>query len=477
MAKKQVSLHIDDAAIYVLVFRGQQPQEWARLPLEPGLVKDGLIQNEDAVAAKLSELWRSLEIGTRKVSAAISGINCLYSLLSLPEIPRDLLPEAINREASRVLGISMEEIYLSWQVLYLRRGEMLVYLAASPRSSVDTLISTLRLAGLDPYLMDIKPLCLARAATEPRAIIVDTQPTSFDIIIMIDGIPEVVRSLSLPEEASAEDKIGTLKEELDRAITFYNSAHMDRPIAPSVPLLLAGDLVQQEEEAWEILSGREKRPVQALPSPMETPGGFLPAQYLTNIGLALKERAPGKGAVAYSLVNFNVLPEIYQPKPRKLSEVLFVPTIVAGIALLAVFLVFNILIINRNNTLSADLAAVNELAILRGVQAEDMIALNQQVSSVEDSTNALLATLGNLAATREEFNSDLAEINYYLPDGVDLQQASIGSDTISVNGIARSEEDYFTYWSRLRESPRFSSVLGNLSPGEHNIPFTLTLTK
>jgi type IV pilus assembly protein PilM len=476
MAKKRVSLYIDDAAIYCLVARGRQPQKWARLLLEPGLVKDGLIQNQAAVAAKIKELLKSVEVRTRKIIVGISGINCLYSLVSLPEIPRDLLPEAIRREASRVLGISLEEIYLSWQVVYLRRGEIVVYLAASPRNSMDALVSTLRLAELDPYLMDIKPLCLARATNESRAVIADVQPTSFDIVILVNGIPEVVRSSALPEEAFGEDKIAILREELDRAVTFYNSAHMDRPIDPGVPLLVSGELAWQED-AWPLLSGRQKRPVQALPSPMQTTAGFPPAQYMTNIGLALKETLPAEKKAIGSLVNLNALPEIYQPKPRELSQVLFVPTVAAGMAIFAVLITFNILASDQNSDLSARLAAVNEMAATMQVRKADIDALTGQVSLVENSANALKATLNSFAAARGRIDDDLAEIYYYLPEGADLQQTSISGNVITLKGIARSEEDYFTYWSRLRESPRFSSVFGTLIPGEANIAFTLTLTR
>jgi len=476
MAKKRVSLYIDDAAIYCLVARGRQPQKWARLLLEPGLVKDGLIQNQDAVAAKIKELLKSVEVRTRKIIVGISGINCLYSLLSLPEIPRDLLPEAIRREVSRVLGISLEEIYLSWQVVYLRRGEIVVYLAASPRNSMDALVSTLRRAEVDPYLMDIKPLCLARATNESRAVIADLQPTSFDIVILVNGIPEVVRSSALPEEALDEDKIATLKEELDRAVTFYNSAHMDRPIEPGVPLLVSGELAWQED-AWPLLSGRQKRPVQALPSPMQTAAGFPSAQYMTNIGLALKVTLPAEKRAIGSLVNLNALPEIYQPKPRELSQVLFVPTVAAGLAIFAVLLTFNILASDRNNDLSADLATERETAATMQVRKADIDALSGQVTSVEASANAMQATLNSFAAARGRFSDDLAEVNYYLPEGADLQQTSISGNVITLKGIAKSEEDYFTYWSRLRQSPRFSSVFGTLTPGESNIAFTITLTR
>jgi Tfp pilus assembly protein PilN len=127
--------------------------------------------------------------------------------------------------------------------------------------------------------------------------------------------------------------------------------------------------------------------------------------------------------------------------------------------------------------LSADVAAVNEMAATMKVRAADINALTGQVSSVENSANGLQATINSFAATRGRINDDLAEVNYYLPEGVDLEQTSISGNVITLQGIARSEEDYFIYWSRLRESPRFSWVFGNFSPGEHNIAFTLTLSR
>jgi len=66
MAKQQISLYIDDAAVHVIVSRGRQPQKWSSLPLEPGLVKDGLVRDQAVVAAKLKELWQSSKLGQRR---------------------------------------------------------------------------------------------------------------------------------------------------------------------------------------------------------------------------------------------------------------------------------------------------------------------------------------------------------------------------------------------------------------------------
>ena len=481
MAKEATTIYIDDSAIWVLTTKGRQAHKWVNMPLEPGLVKDGVILEEDAVANKVNQLWRSQKIGTGRVIAGISGINCLYRLLTLPELSSDLLPEAVMREAGRVLGIPLEQLYLSWQTLPSLRGEILVYLVASPKNSVDALISTLRKAGLNPYLMDLKPLALARTITEPRAIIIDLQPANFDIVVVADGIPQVARSLPLTQQAPLEEKASVIKKELDRAITFYNSGHTDNPIEASVPLLVSGELTEQQD-AWKALIGKQERPVQPLSLPMETPENFPPGQYVTNIGLALKEvLASEKGAIAYSLVNFNALPEVYIPKARPISEVLFIPTIVAGIILVAFAAFFNITALAYTAALRNELASINQRIVSQQVRAQDIIDLSKEVSSLEETADVFTNMLHGLTTGRDEVNGDLSKINESLKiGGINLESVNDDTKTITIDGLADREDAIFGYARDLRASGRFAQVvITKMEETEEGkrLSFTLTLVK
>jgi type IV pilus assembly protein PilM len=459
MAKDAATIYIDDSAIWVLLAKGREAQKLASSPLERGLVKDGVVHDEDAVASKVRELWATQGIGARRVVAAISGINCLYRLITLPELSKELLPEAIKREAGRALGVPLQEVHLSWQTLPSLRGETVVYLAASPRNAVDSLVSALRKAGLDPYLMDLKPLAIARCATEPRAIIVDLQPRSFDTIIMAEGIPQVVRSIPLVEEAAVEERVSFVREEVDRAITFYDSGHGDNPLGSDVPLLVSGELAEQQD-TWNLIVHRQERTVQVLPLPMALTEGFPPGQYATNVGLALKEvLASEKGAIAYSLVNFNALPEAYRPKPRKLSEILFMPTIVGGLALVAVGAFFIITTMAHNDDLRAQLAAINQMAISSHVTAQEIATLTQQVTSLEISVNSLDTTLREFDAERDEINEDLGQVNSSLPGNVELQSVDHKGNSLTVTGKGDDRDAVFRYGKNLRASGRFALVV------------------
>jgi type IV pilus assembly protein PilM len=449
MPKETVTVYIDDSAVRLVIAKGRSIQSWGDMPLERGLVKDGVILDQDAVAKKLQGLWQiagkrkryyiTTTSGERvqvtevvkpgKVIAGINGINCLHRLLTLPELPKDLLSEAVKREAARVFGVPLEELYLFWQVLPSLRGETVVYLVALPRDTVDNLISTLLKAGFKPYLMDLKPLALARTITEPNAIVVDVQPCSLDIVIMINRIPQVVRSIPLPREASLEDRMPVIGEELSRAILFYDSSHKDKPIGADVPLLVSGELAERED-IWSLLLDERERPVRVLPSPLEAPEDFPHSQYLTNIGLVLKEvPAAEKEAIPYSLVDFNALPEVYLPRRRPLSEIIYIAVSIIGIALIAWLAWSNITSSGRVGDLTSQLTAIN---LNIGTVNREISNVNRDISELQGWISVVEDHHDTLNQRIVKLNDDMLTLELMLAT-IDVDASSITQDMDSLN--------------------------------------------
>ena len=295
MAEKIVTLYIDDTSLRLLVTEGKRVRKWADSPLEPGLVKDGAIVDEAAVAAKIKELLKAQGVKARKVIVGLSGLHCLFRPITLPQLPKAMLAEAVKHEAGQALPIPQEQLYISWQVISSTKEELQVFLVALPRTTADALFKTLRLAGLTPYLVDIKPLALARMVDRPTAIIVDVQPTEFDIIIIEDSIPQPIRTLSLPSAAPPlPEKIPTIKQKLDRTIEFYNSTHSEKPLESSVAIFVSGELAQQPEAAKSLVAGLGYPALLSIPY-LECPVELAQSRYMVNIGLALKQLSPGKG--------------------------------------------------------------------------------------------------------------------------------------------------------------------------------------
>jgi type IV pilus assembly protein PilM len=474
MAKKITTLFIRDTSVNLLVMKGEQVEKWASLPLEPGLVSQGLIVDEAQVADKVEQIFKETGAQTSKVITALSGHDSLYRIITLPDLPEAVLPEAVRREAKRTIPTPLEDVYFSYQRLPSPKGESRIFLVTFPRELVDALIRTLRQAGVKPYVMDLAPLALCRIPNEPRAIIVNASLDYLDVAVIADRLPQVIRRLSLPGEAeSLEERLPLIAEEFHRTVAFYNSSHMETPLDSTVPVFVCGDLVEAPE-TWQSLVGESGYSVSVLPSPLETPEGFNPNEFMVNIGLALKELLPEKEEANFSLVNFNALPEVYVPPGFSIVRVLIPVVTVIGIGLiiLAVILILN----NRANfeALRSEVT-IAESSVTQ--QQGAITTLNGKISPVEATANELSARITTMERRRASIYLDLREIVKLAKEKVSLASVNHGGSSVAVTGKASNVGLIYRYARDLRSSPRFSRVwVSSIRGSGGGFSFSFSLT-
>jgi type IV pilus assembly protein PilM len=482
MAKRVTTLFIRDTSINLLVMKGEQVEKWSSLPLEPGLVSQGLIVDEEQVADKVKQIFKETGAQTSKVIAALSGDDSLYRIITLPELPEAVLPEAIRREVKRTIPTPLEEVYYSYQRLpSLMRGESRIFLVAFPRNMADALVRTLRQAGVKPYIMDLAPLALSRVPDEPRAIIVNARLDHLDVAVIADRLPQVIRRLSLPGETeSLEERLPLIAEEFNRTIAFYNSNHMENPLDTTVPVFVCGDLVE-EPDAWQSVVGGAGYQVLALSAPVESPEGFNPNEFMVNIGLALKELLQEKAEANFSIVNFNALPEAYVPPRFSIVRVLLPVVTIIGIGLV----ILAVILIMYNRT---------EIAALRSQVTAAETSVTQQQQAINDLTKKigptkataddLNARLTTMERGRAAFHEDLTQIEKLAGEQVILKSFNHGGSSVDVTGTATSEGAIFRYAKALREvkdatkALRFSDVwISSISGSQGAFSFQFSLTK
>jgi len=476
MAKRITTLFIRDNSISLLVMKGQQVEKWASLPLEPGLISQGLVVDEEQIADKVKQIFKETKVKTKKVIIALSGHDSLYRVISLPELPEAVLPEAIRREAKRTIPTPLEEVYFSYQRLPSPKGESRIFLATFPRNLVDVMIKTLRQAGVKPHIMDLAPLALCRIPDEPRAIIVNTRLDHLDVIVLVDRLPQVIRRLSLPTETeSLEERLPFISEEFNRTVAFYNSGHMEKPLDSTVPVFICGDLAE-EPETWQSVVGGVSYPVSTLPLPVEPPEGFNPNEFMVNIGLALKELLPEKAEANFSLVNFNALPEAYLPERFSMVRVLIPVVTVIGIGLI----VFAVILILYNRSEIATLRSQVTTSETSVTQLQGQIlTLTAQVNSAEAAAGALNDRFVTMERGRESIYLDLYEIVDLAKVNVSFREIVHKGSSITVKGSASNVGLIYSYARDLKDSPRFSKVWVSSVTGSsgNSFAFDFSVTK
>jgi hypothetical protein len=473
MAKKVTTLYIRDTHIALLVMAGLRVEKWSSLPLELGLVSNGLIVDEAGVASKVKQIFKETGAQTSKVITAVSGHDSLYRIIALPELPEAILPEAVKREATRTMPTSLEEVYFAFQSIPAPKGEGRVFLATFPRNLTDALARTLRQAGVSPYIMDLSPLALCRIPDEPRAIIVNVRLDHLDVMVIADRLPQVIRRLSMPSEtASLEENLPLIAEEFERTIAFYNSSHMEHPLDPTVPVFACGDLAEAPD-TWKSVVGRSGHPVSTLPSPVDIPEGFNPNEFMVNIGLALKELLTEKEESNFSIVNFNALPEAYLPEHFSIARVLVPVGIVIGVGLI----IFGVIFTQSNRAYTEELRSEVVIAQTSVAQRQAEIAsLKGKIGPLEATANELNARASSMERGRAAIHEDLDEIVKLAGDKITLGSVNLAGSAITVTGSASNEGDIFSYASDLEDSGRFSVWISSVTESSGKFSFSFSLT-
>jgi len=200
-----------------------------------------------------------------------------------------LLASTVSREAKRALPVPLEEIYLSWQVLRERGAQMEVFLVGVPREMVDSAVQALRLGGVRPHVMDLKPLALGRAVNQSRAIVANFETECLEMAIVLDDAPVVMRSVTLIGESQDDaERIARLVDELVRTVRFYNDSHKEEPLPAQTPLYVCGSLADSQA-LRDMVAGSLDYPLVALEPPFSYPPAFPVSMYLANLGLAMKQ--------------------------------------------------------------------------------------------------------------------------------------------------------------------------------------------
>ncbi len=484
MANGTTTLYISDSSLRLMVTRGKRITKLADMPLEKVQGEPGAGTKEEELATRIKDLFKRNHIGARKIILGISGLHCLTRPLTLPDLPRTMLDEAVTREARRVLPVPPEQLYISWQSLSASEGKMQAFMVAIPRTIADLYLKALARAGFKPYLMDIKPLALARLARVPTAVIVDVQPGEFDIVIMADGIPQPIRTLSFPEgRVSFEERVEIVRGELERTIQFYNSNNPEKRLQPGTPLLVSGELAD-EPATYQSLARSLGLEASLLASPLKCLKHLDPSHHLVNVGLALKEMAREAGP---QLPNFNTLPAPYQPRQISLNRIMAVPMTAAACGLI---LLMAVTIQNASASLDNTRVQLDSTnLVLAKKQAEkqeltkEIAAAQQQLATIEASRQGFTTILENLTGNGVLMNNDLnATVDNVIPD---LDLASIGhtGKSVSIKGQAASEQEVMDYVRKLTATGRFSELtisnLNRIEPTSENesgyMDFYLTL--
>lgn len=134
-------------------------------------IKDGNIVNIIDVSGEIRALLRDAGMKATGAVCAISGSQVIVRQVQFPKMPEAALRKSIRYEASKYISSSMEDSIVEFEILGDAEDPTLmnVMLVAAPREMINSRVSALESAGLEPLVIDIESFAIIRSLVEFNA--------------------------------------------------------------------------------------------------------------------------------------------------------------------------------------------------------------------------------------------------------------------------------------------------------------------
>jgi len=229
--------------------------------IKPGIIKEGEIKDEKALGKIIRNALAKVKgekLNTKYVIASLPEQKAFLRVIQMPKMNREELRDAIPFEAENYIPLQIEKTYLDFQVIppLLEKKQDLtqqVLIIAFPKSEVDSYLSLLKKAGLQPKVFETKSMAISRAlinkneANEAPVVLIDLGETKADFIIFSRNSIRFTSIIQIIEE-----KLSDLVEQIKKYIDYYQS----RPVSPASSGTNGAHYSEREGIKKILLSGR-----------------------------------------------------------------------------------------------------------------------------------------------------------------------------------------------------------------------------
>jgi len=248
----------------------------------PGALVEGKVLDVAGVGSALRQLLARTEVQENRALVAVSDSLASFRVLTLPPTATDA---AIDSAVAKEFLLDPEKMAIRWVDLHLTPQSRTVYAAAWDRSLVKRITESVKLAGVEPVVVDLKSACVARAVAEPSCIVVDLSAEPAEIFLIDKHVPQVWHSVQL-NVPPGEDVGPALVGPLGTVLRFYKRRR-DTDFASNAPILVSAER-ELPARAMTYLSQNLGHPVEPLPMPARVPPDVRHSTYLTCLGLIMR---------------------------------------------------------------------------------------------------------------------------------------------------------------------------------------------
>ncbi|MCH8235068.1 MAG: hypothetical protein IIC29_02970 [Chloroflexi bacterium] len=470
------SVAVNDSSLRVMVTRGNRVLHWSAADIPPGIVDDGSVVDAGRFARALRAVVTSLHEGSRmerhRAGVIVSGRNTIQGRFVLLDNGEEGMETAVRALAAERMSITTSEVQFDWDAQPLEpiedaddqpparpvddeeddAGEPFeVYALGIFRNVLESILRPVKRSGMTTVAVSPKALALAAAVAQESAMIVDIEPGTVSVVMVRDGLPEVVRDMRPADDLSDDQWSRALMAHIERTVEFHDMLNPQATVGPETPVFVTG----READANRVTTVLQQRRynLAPLPAALNAPDGFPIGEMAANAGMAvLRGRKFWQKTLipAVERPRLRFVPPAYEPRTLPIKPI----AAGAAAAVLAVGIAAGYGQVSdirgRSDDALATLSVLERRLDVHSNQFRQQVRDQAQVAAVRRDAEAVLSASEAIRDRDGGFSRTLDTIAGSVPPGVSLEQVDDDGLLVTVRATA-STYDLLLDFTRILE--------------------------
>lgn len=200
------------------------------LPLQPGIISDGLITDKDRLVSSIKELLQKAGVKRGDAVLGLSGhSSVIIKRISLPVMTEEELSVSMKYEAEQYIPFDVNDVSMDFQILGPKQGEegrMDVVLVAVKKNVIEDCVEVVSRAGLTPVVVDVDSFALSNMyemnydlGEKRNVALINVGASTTNINILQGGTPVFTRDSAIGSNyhtEALERTLGVSREDAER---------------------------------------------------------------------------------------------------------------------------------------------------------------------------------------------------------------------------------------------------------------------
>ncbi len=231
-------LDIGTRAIRLVQLQGSYPKtlsKYAYIPIDSKIALSDSQVDQQAIAQAVLDLCSQAKLTTRNVVVGIPSNRLFSTVVDIDRVSNSELSRTILFQADSLIPTPVDESKIDWALIGdspKDPAKIEILLSSVSNKYIENRLDSLEAVGLNVIAFEPENMAMVRALISPKTstptMVLDIGHTSTDLVVMMDDLPRLIRSIAVGSQAIVRSASQNLNIDDNQAKQFVYKFGLDQ---------------------------------------------------------------------------------------------------------------------------------------------------------------------------------------------------------------------------------------------------------